>query len=88
MARELQQQAEVGQRIRDLRGPRPQPAVADAAGVTLRAYQRWEAGGGIAWENLQKLAKVFGVSENYLLYGLEEPAGPQTQLDRIEGMLE
>lgn len=84
MAMEEERQREVGARIKELRGPRPQPLVADAVHVTLRAYQAWEAGGGIAWENLQALAKFFEVSENYLLYGAEVPRGPETQLDRIE----
>jgi transcriptional regulator with XRE-family HTH domain len=84
----LDKQREVGARIRELRGPRPQPVIADAIGVTLRAYHAWEAGeSGIAWRNLQKLAEFFDVSENYLLYGAEEVKGPEGQLDRIEGML-
>ncbi|HWX46001.1 MAG TPA: helix-turn-helix transcriptional regulator [Solirubrobacteraceae bacterium] len=89
MAMELERQREVGARIKQLRGPRPQPVVADKVGVTLRAYHAWEAGeSGIAWRNLQKLAAVFGVSENYLLYGSEEPRGAETQLDRIEEKLD
>jgi transcriptional regulator with XRE-family HTH domain len=87
MAMEEERQREVGARIKELRGPRPQPLVADKVGVTLRAYQAWEAGGGIAWENLQRLAEFFAVSENFLLYGAETPEGPQTQLDRIERQL-
>lgn len=87
MAMELERQQEVGARIKELRGPKPQPLIADEVGVTLRAYQEWEAGGGIAWANLQKLAAVFNVSENYLLYGAAETRGPQTQLDRIESKL-
>lgn len=85
---ELERQQEVGARIKELRGPKPQPLIADEVGVTLRAYQEWEAGGGIAWANLQKLAVVFNVSENYLLYGATETTGPQTQLDRVEAKLD
>lgn len=82
------QQEEIAARIRELRGPRPQPYIADKVGVTLRALQRWESGhGGIAWQNIERLAEVFGVSTNYLLYGEAEPHGPQTQLDRIEALL-
>lgn len=84
MARERQRQLEMANRIKELRGAKPQPVVADEVGVRLRTYQHWEAGDGIAWENLQRLAKLFGVSENYLLYGLDEPIGPESQLDRIE----
>jgi hypothetical protein len=43
---------ERGDRIRELRAGIPQPRIADQVGVTLRAYQEWEAGGGIGWDNL------------------------------------
>lgn len=89
MAMELERQREVGQRIKELRGPKPQRVIADAVPVTLRAYGAWEAGdSGIAWDNLQRLAEIFGVTENYILYGEEEVRGPQSQLDRIEAKLE
>lgn len=88
MAMERKRQLEVADRIRSLRGPKPQPVIADEVGVRLRTYQHWEAGDGIAWENLQKLASVFGVTENYLLYGHEAPVGPESQLDRIEAGVE
>ena len=57
------QQRSVGRRIAQLRMERhlTQEAAADKAGVTLRAYQKWEAGGGIQYSNLQKLAEVFSV---------------------------
>lgn len=89
MAMELERQAEVAARIKELRGPKPQPVIADAVGVRLRTYQHWEAGdGGIAWENLQKLADVFAVSADYLLYGEREARGPQSQLDQMQATLE
>jgi hypothetical protein len=78
----------VASRIRVLRGPRPQPQIAREVGVTLRAYQEWEAGGGIAWQNLQKLAEVHQVSTNWLAHGDEQPERARTQLDRIEGKLD
>lgn len=87
MAMELEQQREVAARLRELRGPKTQPYMADQVGVTLRAYQEWEAGGGIKWANLQRLAEIHGVSEDYLLYGEQARQGPQTQLDRIETVL-
>lgn len=52
-----------------------QPALAEAVGVTLRAYQRWEEGGGIEWEHLEKLAEIHGVSVQWLHRG-EERATP------------
>lgn len=88
MALEEERQREVGARLRALRGAKPQPVVADEIGVTLRAYQRWEAGGGIAWQNLQAIAELYEVSENWLLYGDEETRGPRSQLDRIEDKLD
>lgn len=56
--------------------------------MTLRAYQAWEAAGGIAWENYARLAKAFNVSEEYLLYGVDEPRPSGTQMDRIERKLD
>jgi transcriptional regulator with XRE-family HTH domain len=88
MARQRERQLEVAARIRELRGARPQPVVAEAIDVRLRTYQHWEHGDGISWENLQKLAAYFGVSENYLLYGEEQAHGPEGQLDRIEAKVE
>lgn len=85
MAMEEERRHEMAARIRQLRGPKPQPVVAAAVGVGLRTFQTWEeAAAAPSWENLQALAHEFRVSENYLLYGDDEPAGPETQLDRIE----
>jgi hypothetical protein len=75
---------DLASRIRALRGPRPQPQIAAEVGVTLRAYQGWEAGGGIAWPNLRKLAEVHRVSTNWLEHGDEHPEHAHSQLDRIE----
>jgi transcriptional regulator with XRE-family HTH domain len=80
---ELRMDAE---RLRALRRGKPQRQIAAEVGVTERAYQRWEKGGAIEWENLEKLAGVYGVAPDYLIAGSEAPA-PQTQLDRIEEML-
>jgi transcriptional regulator with XRE-family HTH domain len=89
MATVAERQREVGARLRELRGARPQPLLADAIGVTLRAYQAWEAGeSGIAWRNLHALAEYHDVSENFLLYGDEKPEGAGSQLDRIEAKLD
>ena len=82
------QQQAVAKRIKELRGLRPQPQMANEVGVSLRAYQEWEAGGGIKWGNLEQLAEVHGVTPNYILYGEEKPRGPKTQLDRIEAKLD
>jgi hypothetical protein len=81
-------QDDVASRIRALRGARPQPQIAGEVGVTLRAYQEWEAGGGIAWPNLLKLAEVHRVSTSWLEHGDEQPKGAHSQLDRIEQKLD
>jgi len=63
-----------------------QEVAADKAGVTLRAYQKWEAGGGIQYANLQKLAEVFRVPVERIT-GEEDTPDPfatASQLDRIE----
>jgi hypothetical protein len=79
---------EIASRIRVLRGPRPQPQIAAEVGVSLRAYQGWEAGGGIAWPNLQRLADIHGVTTNWLEHGDERPEAARSQLDRIERKLD
>lgn len=88
MARAAAQQAEVAQRIRELRGRMTQPAIAERVGVTLRAYQAWEAGGGIGGENLARLAAAFDVTEEYILYGPDQDKPPRTQMDRVERKLD
>ena len=81
---------ERGDRIKALREGRhlTQPAVAERVGVTLRAYQGWEAGGGIQWENAKRLGRFLGATPDYIMSG--EPRstpdlhGAVSQLDRIE----
>lgn len=86
----LEQRA-IGRRIAELREDRrlTQPVVADRVGVSLRAYQKWEAGTSApAWRNLEQLAEVFGVSADYLLGAAQEKRqDAQDQLDRIESEL-
>ena len=93
MAEVLQRNAEVGDRIRELRKARrlTQPKVADRVKVTLRAYQAWESGeNAVSWPNLEKLAVLFDVSPEYLQHGgqVTNPAHAATQLDRIESKLD
>jgi transcriptional regulator with XRE-family HTH domain len=89
MARDAQRREELAARIKELRGLRTQQSIADRVGVTMRAYQAWEAGGGITWENIEALAKVFGVSEDYLLSGeVGDRLRAGTQLERIEAKLD
>lgn len=72
MLRDEQQRLAVAARIRELRGPAPQPVIAEKVGVGLRGYQKWEATGGIGWDNLHKLAAVHGVTVDWILYGDQE----------------
>lgn len=89
MARAEDERAKArGDRIRELRGSVPQPRIAEQVGVTLRAYQEWEAGGGIGWDNLVKLAETFGVSEEYVEYGVSGRPRPGTDLGRLERKLD
>jgi transcriptional regulator with XRE-family HTH domain len=62
-----------GERIKTLREGRhlTQPAVADEIGVTLRAYQAWEATGALKWENAKKLAAFYKVDAQDLWSGDE-----------------
>lgn len=85
MAMDAQRQQELADRIRELRGRTPQRVIADRVGVTERAYQEWERGGGISWENLTELAKALGVTEEYLVYGEDgDTHRAATRLERIE----
>jgi transcriptional regulator with XRE-family HTH domain len=58
-------------RLRSLREERGygQQALADAQGVSLRAYQRQEATGGIKPENAKAIADFYGVELKWLLHG-------------------
>jgi len=60
---------ERGRRIAVLRerSGMTQPAAAEAVGVALRTYQLWEAGHGISWRNLERLAGAFGTSVELIL---------------------
>jgi transcriptional regulator with XRE-family HTH domain len=71
----LQQRA-MGRRIAQLRerGHLTQEAAAERAGVTLRAYQKWEAGGGIQYANLQKLATALKASVEEITGEAETPS--------------
>lgn len=89
-----QADSERGDRIKWLREDKlhlTQEAMADKVGITLRGYQEWEAGGGIKWPNAQKLAKVAGVTADWIMSGdvLHETPDlskgqAETQMDRIE----
>ena len=72
MAKDAEKLAAQAQRIGELRAAKrvTQPDVADAVGVTLRAYQAWEAGdGGVGPQNIKKLAAYFGTTPDYIEYG-------------------
>lgn len=72
MAMEQEQREAMGQRIKELREARRlrQQAMADAVGVSLRAYQAWEAGDtGIKWENAEALAVALETSASHILHG-------------------
>ncbi len=53
-----------------------QPNIAEFVGVSLRAYQRWEEGGGIEWEHLEKLAELHDVDPQWIHRGREKGATP------------
>lgn len=68
---EQQKKAEIGERIRELReaSRHTNRSIADELGVSERAVAKWMAGGGIAWDNVVSLAKLFDVEENYIWSG-------------------
>jgi transcriptional regulator with XRE-family HTH domain len=67
---------ERAQRLRALRGLKPQQVLARELDVSLRAYQRWEKGYRISWPNMKKLAALHGVSEEHILGYSEAATGP------------
>lgn len=100
---------ERGRRIKSLRQAKAartghkvtQPQMAEACGVTLRAAQEWEYGGGIDDDHLPKLLDFLETDADYLLRGNEDPpadapdlmdrlqSSPRAeQLDRIERKLD
>ena len=84
-------QKEIGARLASLRERRRLTQEAAAAGlkVSYRALQKWEAGDARpVWRNLERLAEFYGVSEEYILSGSEQPPTPEGQLDRIEAKVD
>jgi transcriptional regulator with XRE-family HTH domain len=79
---------EIGGRLRELRGEKPQTAVADELGVAERTYQGWEAGETKpSYRNLQRLADYYRVREEFILTGTSDtpspfPADPETADER------
>lgn len=87
---------EIGARLRELRGQRPQTVVADKLGVAERTYQNWEAGDAKpSYRNLQKIAEFYGVGENYVLTGERRSRAtpaltstPKRRSDQDDAMIE
>jgi transcriptional regulator with XRE-family HTH domain len=68
---EEQHRLEIGERIRELRenSAETNRSIADAVGVGERSVASWMAGGGITYDNAQKVAEVFGVDVDYIWRG-------------------
>lgn len=81
-----QRKKEIAERIKELREASryTQPALADELGYkTVRGYQKAEAEGGMEFWRYEKLAKLHGVSVDYILRG-NRPEDDLPQLDRME----
>ncbi len=87
-----EQKIAIGERIRGLRNASPQTnrSIAEYAGIGERAVAQWMRGGGISYENAEKVADLFEVEVQWLLSGREAGAGDgvSERLARIEGVLE
>lgn len=87
----LEQRA-IGRRIAELREDRrlTQPVMAERVGVSLRGYQKWEAGTAAPnWRNLEQLAEALGVTADDLIGAGETRHEPVSiTLARIETTLE
>lgn len=67
-----------GDQLRRLRSARheTQQDVADEVGVSLRAYQAWEAGGTIKWVNAKRLGEHFAINPESLTAREDEDETP------------
>jgi transcriptional regulator with XRE-family HTH domain len=94
----MAQDDERAKRIRALKDNRPDLTwhdIAEKVGVSERSAIDWQKTGGISHDNCKKLAKVFGVDQDWLWSGRTESApdlmgalrNDVSQLDRIEAEL-
>jgi transcriptional regulator with XRE-family HTH domain len=58
------------------------------APVTLRGYQTWERGGGIAWEKAKLLAGVLGADVRALMNGVDGQPTPDLSRDGAGGSVD
>ena len=76
----------VSQKIKDLRNQQgwSQEKLAEKLGVSRQAVTKWETGAGTPdIENLAALARVFGVTTDELLFGVEAQVAPETACESI-----
>jgi len=84
---EREQWEAVAKRLAELRGGKSAATTAREVGVTEGGYRAWEKGASrISPANLKRLGQIYGVTENYILYGQDKPVR-RSQLDRIEHQL-
>ncbi len=86
-----EQKIVIGERIRGLRNQSPQTnrSIADYCGIGERAVAEWMRGGGISYENAEKVSELFDVNVQWLLSGSVPSDEPDVseRLDRIEAAL-
>ncbi len=75
---DAQHKVEIGLRIKELRDNSPETnrSIADYVGVGERSVAHWMAGGGITYENAEKVAELFNVTISYIWRGWEQPETP------------
>lgn len=80
---EQAQKIEIGQRIRGLREDSAETnrSIADYCDVSVEAVRNWIAGKGIAYDNGEKVAEMFGVNFNWLWRGKGPPRGQEETPD-------
>jgi transcriptional regulator with XRE-family HTH domain len=71
VALDSERKRQIGDRLKELRegSPYTQEAIADRLGITVRAYQKQEATGGVSYDNIEKLAELHGVEADWILKG-------------------
>lgn len=85
-----QQRTEIGERIRALRidSAETNRTIADYVGVSVDAVKGWLAGGGISYDNAEKVAELFKVDVDWLWRGDRPAATPDPFRDRYAEQLD
>lgn len=84
LSKKMNKYKEVGDRIKHLRGPDTQPEFAKKLGLTVRSYQRYEAGERMPKRDLlDKIAAMRNIPVDFILYGGPRPLSFEEYRERV-----